>query len=183
MCIRDRDDGGGCTDEEKVPNRAVSSKAWARSMKSQEPTVVGGAADLDGYAEMSKDDFRNLVKTRFRSTAAVSLGGSSKKVDAYIKTFAAAVAGRTHGNVATLADAIGRALVTQLGLPYDCVNYIKGSATWAGLTMLTDELCRAAYNGEALESGDQAVCRKGFKILDKTTKNSTKWRPSLTSTI
>ena len=83
------------------------------------------------------------------------------------------MAGRKHGNVTALADAIGRALVTQLGLPYDCVNYIKGSATWAGLTMLTDELCRAAYNGEALVAGDQAVCRKGFKILDKTTKNST----------
>ena len=77
------------------------------------------------------------------------------------------MAGRKHGNVTALADAIGRALVTQLGLPYDCVNYIKGSATWAGLTMLTDELCRAAYNGEVLVGGDQAVCRKGLKILDQ----------------
>ena len=125
----EEDDGGGCTDEEKVPNRTVSSKAWGRSMKSQEPAVVGGAADLDGYAEMPKDEFRNLVKARFRSTAAVSLGGSSKKVNAYIKTSATAVAGRKHGNVTALADAIGRALVTQLGLPYGRVNYIKGSAT------------------------------------------------------
>ena len=39
--------------------------------------------------------------------------------------------------------------------------------------MLTDELCRAAYNDEELESGDQAVCRKGLMILDKTTKDST----------
>ena len=39
--------------------------------------------------------------------------------------------------------------------------------------MLTDELCRAAYNGEVLVGGDQAVCRKGLKILDQTNKNST----------
>ena len=39
--------------------------------------------------------------------------------------------------------------------------------------MLTDELCRAAYNGEVLVAGDQVVCRKGLKILDQTNKNST----------